>query len=79
MKISDKLKQKIKDMNITPEEVMNDMDVILKLFEKVNKMDLEKENLEELTKNSQELLEQLSKNIQKIWIPKNKLLLIGYV
>ena len=61
MKISDKLKQKIKDMNITPEEVMNDMDVILKLFEKVNKMDLEKENLEELTKNSQELLEQLSK------------------
>ena len=65
MKISDKLKQKIKDMNITPEEVMNDMDVILKLFEKVNKMDLEKENLEELTKNSQELLEQLSKKYPK--------------
>ena len=65
MKISDKLKQKIKDMNITPEEVMNDMDVILILFEKVNKMDLEKENLEELTKNSQELLEQLSKKYPK--------------
>ena len=65
MKISDKLKQKLKDMNITPEEVMNDMDVILKLFEKVNKMDLEKENLEELTKNSQELLEQLSKKYPK--------------
>ena len=65
MKISDKLKQKIKDMNITPEEVMKDMDVILKLFEKVNKMDLEKENLEELTKNSQELLEQLSKKYPK--------------
>ena len=26
MKISDKLKQKIKDMNITPEEVMNDIE-----------------------------------------------------